>query len=181
MVCVSASFLGGVFLGKTRVLAIRQEGKIDLGFSSCCGRILRVLVNLKCSWYDRYFFDITRFPKDNTWFLKQRSDLRAKLVRSLTKIFCRVDDNLTRLHLTKYKIFKYATYPVHGSFAMMGFIIMPINQQIGTVGGNKLKDKARPELRCMSALCVFPLLWLRNEEISTLLSVNDRCSHWSNL
>ena len=27
---------------------------------------------------------------------------------------------------------------------------MPIDQQIGTVGGNKLKDEARPELCCTS-------------------------------
>ena len=33
----------------------------------------------------------------------------VSLVRKLTKIFCWVDDNLTRLHLTKYNIFNCAT------------------------------------------------------------------------
>ena len=95
MVYVPASFFGGVFLGTTRFLAIRQEGKINLGFSICCGRTSCVLVNLKCSCYDWCFFNITRFTKDHIWFLKQRGNWRAKLIRSLTKIFCWVDDNLT--------------------------------------------------------------------------------------
>ena len=63
-----------------------------------------------------------------------------------------------------FTIFNCATYPVHGPFAMIGFIIMPINQQIGTVGGISLKDEERPELRCtsvtpritfVSAICFF--------------------------
>ena len=102
---------------------------------------------LKCSCYDWCFFNITRFTKNHICFFKQRGNWRAKPVRSLTKIFCRVDDNLTQLHLTKYNICNCTTNPIHGLFAMMGFIIMPIDQQIGTVGENKFKGQVRTELR----------------------------------
>ena len=35
-----------------------------------------------------------------------------------------------------------------GFFVMMGFFVIPIGHQIGTVGENKLKDEARPGLHC---------------------------------
>ena len=117
-----------------------------MGVSGCCGRTSCELVNLKCSCYDWCFFNITRFTKNHICFFKQRGNWRAKPVRSLTKIFCRVDDNLIQLHLTKYNICNCTTNPVHKLFAMMGFIIMPIDQQIGTVGENKFKGQVRPEL-----------------------------------
>ena len=40
---------------------------------------------------------------------------------------------------------------------MMGFIIMPIDQQIGTVGENKFKGQVRPEL-CSSKI-LFSVLY----------------------
>ena len=108
------------------------------------------VMNLKCFWYDWRFFNITRFMKNHIWFLKLRGNWRTKLVCSLTKNFCRVGRNLTRLYLTKYNIFNCATFLVHGLFILMGFIITSIDQQIGTVDGNKLKGEARPGLLCTS-------------------------------
>ena len=180
MVYVLVSFFGEVFLGTTRFLAIRQEGKIDMCFTGCCGRATCELLNLKCFWYDWYFFNITKFTKYYIWFFRQCGNLTEKLVRSLTKIFCRVDNNLIQLHLSKcpYPV-NAPTYPVHGLLSHDGLHYNANHSANGTVGGNKLKDKARPELCYVSALYVFPLLWWRNEDTSTLVSVNDRYSHWS--
>ena len=85
-----------------------------------------------------------------------------------------------RLHLTKYNIFNCATYLVHGPFAMVGFIIMPIDQQIGTVGGNKFKDEARPELQYTSItlknnFCQhYMFLYFSDDEINA----HQRCYPW---
>ena len=151
-----------------------------MGFSDCCGRTSCELVSLKCSCYDWFFFSITRFTKDHIWLLNQRGNWGAKLVRSLTKIFCRVEDYLTRLHLTKY-MFNCVTYPFHGPFGMMGFIIMSIDQQIRMVGRNKLKDEARPELRCTSItpknnFCqCYMFLHFFDDETNT----HQRCYPWT--
>ena len=149
-----------------------------MGFSGCCGRASCDLVNVKCFCYNWFFFNTTRLTKGHIWFLKQRGNWRAKLVHSLTKIFCRVDDNLTWLHPTKYSIF--ATYLVHGPFAMVGFIIMSIDQQIGTVGGNKYKGEARPELQYTSItlknnFCQhYMFLYFSDDEINA----HQRCYPW---
>ena len=135
-----ASIFFGVQQGS---LLLDRKKKNGLGFFGSSWRTLRELGNFKCSWYKWCFFNITRFTNNQMWFLKQHGNWRAKLICSFTNIFCRVDDNLSQLHLMKYNIFNCATYLAHGSFPIMGFIIMPIDQQSATVGGNKLKDEAR--------------------------------------
>ena len=144
LVYVAASFFGDICLGQTRLLVIKYCYQlIAVGRKNWFGF-------LGLQWEDfnvnLWIFSIAgMIDPPSIGSLRITSDIWNNVVIevkkcSFTKIFWRVDDNLTQ-----YKIFDGATYPIYGLFAMIGFIIMPIDQRIKTVGGNKLQDKARPE------------------------------------
>ena len=70
----------------------------------------------------------------------------ADLISILGELFWTANYNLTRKDFVENGAFHRASYPIHWSFPMMGFVVVPFQAYLGVDQSEQFKHKLGPKL-----------------------------------